>query len=328
MYKIPFQELKEKIVSSGKMSSEEFDEKIKAKINDLSGLISEEGAAHIIANELSIELTPKSDQKLKIKEIYSGMKNVSFVAKVIQKYDVREFNRNGNPGKVCSLFIGDETGVTRLVFWNEQVELISRVNPDDILSIENAYVRDNNGKKEIHMGREGNVDINPEGISIEVTAKKQTNFQRKQIQDLQGGEEGVELLGTVVQAFDPRFFYLCPECNKRAMEGDGVYNCSQHGQVVPNLSYVMNVIIDDGTGNIRSVFWKNQTNNLLGKEDSEISLFKEDMSSFEEIKNDLLGEQIVLLGRVKKNEMFNRLEFNVQIVNKADPKKEVASLQS
>ena len=90
----------------------------------------------------------------------------------------------------------------------------------------------------------------------------------------------------------------------------------------------MNVIIDDGTGNIRSVFWKNQTNNLLGKEDSEISLFKEDMSSFEEIKNDLLGEQIVLLGRVKKNEMFNRLEFNVQIVNKADPKKEVASLQS
>ena len=137
------------------------------------------------------------------------MKNVSFVAKVIQKYDVREFNRNGNPGKVCSLFIGDETGVTRLVFWNEQVELISRVNPDDILSIENAYVRDNNGKKEIHMGREGNVDINPEGISIEVTAKKQTNFQRKQIQDLQGGEEGVELLGTVVQAFDPRFFYLC-----------------------------------------------------------------------------------------------------------------------
>ena len=179
MYKIPFQELKEKIVSSGKMSSEEFDEKIKAKINDLSGLISEEGAAHIIANELSIELTPKSDQKLKIKEIYSGMKNISFVAKVIQKYDVREFNRNGNPGKVCSLFIGDETGVTRLVFWNEQVELISRVNPDDILSIENAYVRDNNGKKEIHMGREGNVDINPEGISIEVTAKKQTNFQRK-----------------------------------------------------------------------------------------------------------------------------------------------------
>ena len=51
MYKVPIAEIKQKILSSGKLTLEELDQKLKAKINELSGLISEEGAAHIIANE-------------------------------------------------------------------------------------------------------------------------------------------------------------------------------------------------------------------------------------------------------------------------------------
>ena len=65
MFKIPLPELKGKIVLSKKISPSELDARIKEKINELSGLISEEGAAHIIANELGIELT-KSAGKLKI----------------------------------------------------------------------------------------------------------------------------------------------------------------------------------------------------------------------------------------------------------------------
>ena len=69
MYKVPLNEIKEKIVASGKLSFEELDEKIKTKINELSGLISEEGAAHIIANELNVELVSQEQKTLKIKEI-------------------------------------------------------------------------------------------------------------------------------------------------------------------------------------------------------------------------------------------------------------------
>jgi replication factor A1 len=322
MYKVPLNEIKEKIISSGKLDSEKLEEKIKVKINELSGLISEEGAAHIIANELGIELVKQTDSKLKIKEIYAGMKNVNTVTKVVKKFDVREFAKGNSTGKVCSLIVGDETGTMRLVFWNDQVDQLVKVNEDDILKVKDAYVRENNGKKELHLGDRGEIEINPEGESID-KVRQSDAYERKTIQELANGTDGVEIMGTVVQVFDPRFFLVCPKCSKRANDG----TCAEHGQVTPVLSYVLNMVIDDGSGTIRGVFWKNQTNHLLDKTEEDMGNFKEDLSLFEEVKNDLLGEQFKLMGRVKQNDMFERLEFNVQIVEKANPAQEIANLE-
>jgi replication factor A1 len=320
MYKVPLPELKEKIVASGKLSLEEVEEKIKAKINELSGLISEEGAAHIIANELGVELVNKNSDKLKIKEIYSGMRDITTVGKVVRKFDVREFAKGESTGKVCSLVLGDETGTVRVVFWNEQVDEVSSLKEGDILKIESAYVRDNRGQKEIHLGKIGHIDINPDGEVI-TGVREGNTYERVAIDKLEDGAQGAEILATVVQVFDPRFFTLCPQCNKRANNNE----CATHGTVEPVLSYVLNAVLDDGTGNIRAVFWKNQTNHLVEKED--LSEFQENLAAFEEIKNDLLGEQFKVMGRVKKNDMFDRLEFNVQMVEKAKPEEEIAKLE-
>lgn len=327
MYKVPINELKSKIVESGKISQEDLDDKIKAKINELSGLISEEGAAHIIANELNIEVFQSDQKTLKVKEIYAGMRNVETFVKVIQKYDVKEFNKGDRSGKLCALFTGDETDTVRIVLWNDQVDQVSSVKEGDILSIKDAYVKEGlNGQKEVHLGRGADLEINPAGISIEV-AKRENKFKRNTIENLQGGEEFVELYGTITQVFDPRFFYQCPTCGKRLAENEGIYTCAEHGTVTPALSYVLNLIFDDGTGNIRSVFWKNQTNKLLTKNEEDLAQYKEDMNHFEDVKTNLLGEQFCLMGRVKRNEMFDRLEFSVQMVEKADPEKEAARLE-
>lgn len=322
MYKIPLADLKEKIVSSGKIGVTDLERKIKAKVNELSGLISEEGAAHIIANELGIDLVPGLD-KLKIKNIYAGMRNISVAAKVVRKFEVREFQKEDRMGKVCSLIVGDETGTMRVVFWNEQVNLLSEVKENDTLLLKNVYVRENNGNKEIHLGTGGEVEVNPAAERIG-EVRQSNGFSRKKIKELEGGEENIEILGTVVQAFDPRFFEVCPDCGKK-VEGN---ICGAHGTVVPVSSYVLNLVMDDGTGTIRSVFWKNQTSHLLGKTEEEIRGYKEDLGNFEEVKTDLLGEQFRLMGRVRKNEMFGRLEFNVQMVAKAKPEEEIARLEA
>jgi hypothetical protein len=317
MYKIPIQEVKEKIVLSGKLSANELEEKIKSKINELSGLISEEGAAHIIANELGVSVAPKEGEKITVKKMYSGMRNIECVVKVVQKYESREFSKGESTGKVCSLLVGDESGVIRFVLWNEQVDLLTAVEAGTILHIKDAYARDNNGRCEIHLGRSGVFDIDPEGMSVEV-AERSSSFVRKSIQELGANEENIELLGTIVQVFDPRFFEVHPETGKRIQPGE---------DVTPALSYVMNVVIDDGTGNIRCVLWKNQTNKLLKTTDTAFCEYKENPQGFEETKTDLLGEQVSFVGRVKNNEMFNRLEFNVQFVQKADPAKEIKRLE-
>ena len=326
MYKIPLADIKEKIVTSGKLSAEELDAKIKSKINELSGLISEEGAAHIIANELGVELVDQDKAKLKIKEIYSGMRKVSTVGKVVRKFDINEFKKGEGTGKGCSLIIGDETGTMRVVFWNEQVDLLDKVNENDIILVKEAYVRDNRGNKEIHLGERGEIEVNPAGELIG-EVRQGTSYNRKKISDLDSGMEGAEILGTVVQVFDPHFFNVCPQCNKRVTEAEGESNCAEHGKVTAATSYVMNLVVDDGAGTIRSVFWKNQTNHLLEKKEEEVVNFRENMAAFENMKTDLLGEQFKLMGRVKKNDMFDRLEFNVQIVQKANPEEEIARLE-
>ena len=324
MYKVPLAEIKQKILASGKLGSEELELKLKAKINELSGLISEEGAAHIIANELGVEIVSTTEKKLKIKEIYSGMRNVTTLGKVMRKFETREFSKEDRSGKVCSLIIGDETSTIRVVFWNDQVDLLKNVSEGDILLVKDAYVRENNNGKEIHMGNQGSMEINPEGEKIE-SVREAAAHDRRKISELQDGA-GAEIVGTVVQVFDPRFFNVCPECSKKVTESSGAFSCNSHGEVKPSLSYVMNLILDDGSGNIRSVLWKNQTTHLLEKTEEQIAIYKENIAAFEEVKTDLLGEQLKLLGQVKKNEMFSRLEFNVQMVSKAKPEEELARL--
>lgn len=324
MYKIPLTDIKQKIIESGKLNSQELDEKIKIKINELSGLISEEGAAHIIANELGVELVKQSSEKLKIKEIYAGMRNVSTVGKVVRKFDVREFQKGESTGKVCSLILGDETGTTRVVFWNDQVDKIVNLKDEDILAINDAYVKENNNQKEIHISDRTEITINPPGETVG-EVRQSHSFDRKKISELQAGQDNVELMGTVVQVFDPRFFKVCPNCNKRAVEAEGGHHCTEHGSVVPNTAYVLNAVLDDGSGTIRGVFWKNQTNHLLGKEN--LDEYQDNLAAFEEVKTDLLGEQFKVMGRVKHNDMFDRMELNVQMVEKANPKEELERLE-
>ena len=70
MIKIHLSQIIEKIKEKSALTEEEINSRIKQKMEQLSGLISEEGAAHIIANELGIKLFEAVSGKLQIKNIY------------------------------------------------------------------------------------------------------------------------------------------------------------------------------------------------------------------------------------------------------------------
>jgi len=90
--------------------------------------------------------------------------------------------------------------------------------------------------------------------------------------------------------------------------------CAEHSAVTPDFSYVMNVVLDDGTETIRCTFFRNQAERLLSKSKEEIMKFRDTPESFEAAKTELLGNQLKLVGRVNKNDMFDRLEFLAQLV--------------
>ncbi len=329
MIKIPLQDILFKIQEKTGKTEQELNEKIEAKLKQLSGLISREGAAHIIANELNVDLFSSLTGKLKIGKILAGMKNVETVGKVQRVFDTVEFQKGESTGKVRSLMMGDETGVIRVVVWNDFVDKLNELKEDDILKVIDAYVRENQGRRELHLGNNSKIEINPPGEIIEEV--KQYVSTRKSIAQVQENDENIEILGTVVQAFEPRFFEVCPECNKRARPHQGEFVCDEHNKIVPAYSYVMNIVVDDGSepeGSIRVVCFRNQAERLLQKSPDEILKFKENPAVFEQIKPELLGKIVKIGGRATKNKFFDRVEFVAQVVFlDPDPEREIKRLQ-
>ncbi|MBI2657810.1 hypothetical protein HYX08_03910 [Candidatus Woesearchaeota archaeon] len=328
MIKIPYEEIILKINEKTQMSVSEIEERIEKKLKQLSGLISKEGAAHIIANELGVKIFEPLSGKLQIKNILSGMRDVETVGKVLQIYETREFMKGDSLSKVASMLVGDETGTIRVVMWGSQADNAANLGQGFIVKVVGGYVRENNGRKEIHLNDKSQLLINPKGEAVKEVAVEAKNGTRKEIKELKENDNEVELLGTIVQVFDIRFYEICPRCGKRAKPTAALFECSEHGNVIPAYAYVLNSVLDDGTETIRCVFFRNQLEKLLGKNQEQMLNFKNNPADFEAVKNDLLGTIVKLNGRTNKNSMFNRLEFVVQSVDtNPNPEEEMKRLQ-
>ncbi len=326
MITIPLQDIKEKIQQQSNLSEEDINNKIKAKLDQLSGLISEEGAAHIIANELGVKLVP-TGEKLQVKNILAGMRNVEITGKVTAKYELREFQTEKRSGKVANFMLGDETGIIRAVLWNDKTDDFPKINEGDVIKIEGGYIRDNNGRKEIHLTDNATLTINPEGVEVKPVQREKRTV--KKLNELSEGDENIEVLGTIVQVFDLRFFEIDPETGRRAVEKDGKYFSGD--KEVPNISYayVMNLFLDDGTENVRTVLWRNQVQRLLDMSHEQIVTFKDNPAEFENKKNELLGTIVKVVGKTKKNQSFDRLELVANLIFKdVDPDQEMKNLSS
>jgi len=330
MIQMPYSEIIAKIKEKTNLSDSDLDSRVKMKLDQLSGLISKEGAAHIIANELGVKIFDKVSGKLKIKDILAGMRDVETLGKVQQVFDVREFNTNGRQGKVGNFVIGDETDSIRIVCWGNQADNLSKLSQNAVVKIVSGYVRDNQGRKEIHLNDRSKLIINPPGETVG-DVKQQTQratADRKKISELTEGTENTELLGTIVRVFEPKFFEVCPQCGKRARQREESFMCETHGVVTPDFSYVLNFFLDDGSDNIRVVCFRNQAERLLAMNKEQVLKYKNNPSEFEVVKNNLLGNMVRVVGKTTKNAMFDRLEFISQLVfTNPDPHEEIQRLE-
>jgi replication factor A1 len=189
-----------------------------------------------------------------------------------------------------------------------------------------AQVRESKTGKEMHLGDQTKLVKNPQGIAIGEVAGL---TQRKKINELTENDNGVEIVGTIVQVFDPKFFEVCPTCNKRAKpDASGQAACSEHGTVKPAYGMVSNAFVDDGSGNIRVVFFRNQLERLTKKSTEELLAYREAPERFEDIKTELLGTMVKVTGRASRNQFFDRVEFIAQLVKEANPEEELRGLSS
>jgi len=322
MIKLPLNDILGKIKEKTGLSEAELLAKIDAKCQSLAGLISKEGAAHIIANELNVKLFENTG---KIKDLLPGMRNAEVIGRITQIYEVREFQRaDGTKGKVGSFLVGDDTGVVRIVCWGDQANILTELKTGNPIKVSSGMVRENQrGYKEVHLNEQSKINLAPTEQIPEVKSYKAT---RKTLKELTESDEQIEILGTIVQVFDPKFFETCPQCGTRLKEIDGQWTCPEHNTVMPDYSYLVNIFLDDGTDNIRVVLFRNQAERLLNKTKEQMIAYRITPEAFEPMKTELLGEQYKLTGRAKKNTFFDRIEFIANTIFKADPQEELARM--
>ncbi|NJL44264.1 MAG: hypothetical protein HC945_03050 [Nitrosarchaeum sp.] len=317
MIEVPYEQIVNKIEQQTDLRKDRIESLVQEKLRQLNGLISKEGAAHIIANEHGVQVLEQRTGKMDIKNLLPGMKNVEVLGKVVRKYELREFTSGTRSGTVANLLLGDSTGTIRTVLWGKQTSTFEQISQGSTLQIRNALVKEGRSQPELHINDTSSIVISPLTVQANEVIEKPT---RKKLADLAQNDTNVEVLGTIVQVFDPRFFDKCPECGKR-VQGT---RCETHGEISPTTSYVLNLYLDDGTANVQVVLWANQLQRLIEQDNSTIISYRNQSGSFDSIKTSLLGNIVKIVGKVQHNEMFQRTELVANLVfPHVDPQEEI-----
>ncbi|MEK6830933.1 MAG: hypothetical protein AABX77_02795 [Nanoarchaeota archaeon] len=306
-----YQQLIEFISENSGVSVEDIERKIEAKQAKLSGLISKEGAAQVVAAELNINF---EKQILKISQVVSGMRKVNLIGKVVEMFSVREYNKNGRSGRIATFILADDTSNIRTVLWDENhIDLIARneITEGSFVEISNASIR--NG--ELHLGSFSEIKLSDKIIHNLVTEKPV--FKKEIIQFIPN--ERVAVRAFIVNMFEPRFFEVCPECRKKVSESK---ECNEHGRVVSEKRSLLSLILDDGTGSIRATIFSEDLEKIFSNEELE------NLDLFSIKKKEFLGKEMIVRGLVKRNSMFEGNDFVVSEFEEVDIDKLIEELES
>ena len=111
------------------LSREEFERRVEEKIRDCGDLVDELTGAMLVVADLG-------RQHVKIHGLVAKSSLFSFFGKVIERSEPKEFDRaDGEKGLVATILVGDETGETRLVLWDEKAMAAQEIEKDDVLEI-------------------------------------------------------------------------------------------------------------------------------------------------------------------------------------------------
>jgi replication factor A1 len=277
-----------------------------------------------------------------IVELETGMWDVDIEGKVVTAYDVTTFTTKDNrEGRVRNLVMADESGKTRVTFWNDDIDKIEDIKEGDIIRILHGYVKEGyRGGVEFQVGRKAEIKINPKGSKLKKLDVSQLSLQpltkasRVPIGDIDDNYEGkdVEVCGIVVnlsQSMSP-IYQACPSCNKKLEEVDGGYVCKSCGKVEnPEPRMLYKITVDDGSGSIRATLFGKVGEELLqmtaAEADKVIKKSGKPEQPLIDNSDKVVGRYISLYGRVKKYR--ESLDLSANGFDFADPASEVKRLK-
>lgn len=170
MASLSFEEIIDSIVRQSGVPRDDVLKMVKRKKEEMGGLVTDEGAALLVAIDLNVEVRAEKKEKVLIGELHDKMDVVPVLeGRVKSILRVKRFERaGGGVGTMASLVIADRTGEIRLVLWGEHSKTVEKgqLRKGDIVRVIKGYVkRGLFGDLELHVGRLGRVVVNPSDIN-------------------------------------------------------------------------------------------------------------------------------------------------------------------
>lgn len=206
--------------------------------------------------ELGVDFGATSKAEMKISDLQENTYDVSLKVEIQRVFRVSTFNKkDGSEGKVLAMVVADDSGSTRLVFWDEKADEIDGIEPGEVIGINHAYTRPNRDGDdiEIHVGKSTVIERGlKDKIDIAESTPKYSSSSEplgmKDIVDLEAGMNDVDIEGKIATIYDVTTF-------TRKDGGEG---------------QVQNIVITDKTSNIRVTFWGEDNEHIAEAKDGDI----------------------------------------------------------
>src|SRR2546422_4510202 len=137
---------------------------VERKKEESHGLLSDEGAIRLLAQQLSVSPPASSDLKdQRISSVHAGLNDSTITGEVISVSDLHEFQRSdATAGKVLRMGVGDASGQITGVFWDSLADTVARegLTPGSQVRLLHGYTKfGRGGEVEFHLGSRANLQI-------------------------------------------------------------------------------------------------------------------------------------------------------------------------
>lgn len=241
---------------------------------------------------------------------------VTLIGRIINIFEIKEFeDKNQRKRFVLNFQVSDGVKTIKCTAWDEWAKIIKNdFSRDDIVKINDVNIKEGLYDLEANINWNSTVKKNPK---IKKTLPKasevlDTNYNKEKIENIEQ-DKYYELEGLIVSINRNKLRYFkCPECNSKLQPIDNEFICETCNKTVtPNINLLGSIDIDDSTGIIKVVFFRdlvtklfNLNKEMLNKELTEDQL----LEIFDNLEDQLLGKKIKIQGKANFNDFSSQIE--------------------
>lgn len=239
--------LRQILAEHPEVSREKILEKLESERRKTGGLISDESLLRMIAAEFGVKISKETiapSTTALIKDLVPNLSDVSVVGRVVAILNPKVLNENTGR-KMASVLVCDESGILRVVLWNDKVSLVENgtIKSGQIARFLHGYTKESRtGKVELHIAEKGEVQINPAGV-------EESNYP-------------------TISKFNIKIGEINAACKNKRLNLAGtveeVSQASTFQRQDASSGKVMRFLMADETGKIPAVVWNEKVDELAG----------------------------------------------------------------